>query len=246
MPDYSFIFDGTNAGVPTIINNVLADLSPSTVTATFYDFDLLGTVYGIYAFGVGAALENVTFDVVLPAGWSLQVIYDSPAIGGLISTSLYDELNSFKGIFNVSGGQMGNISNACFTGGSSVSTPNGPRRIEDLEEGDLVLTRDRGPQPLRWIGFSTLNSEALTQFPELRPVQFRADALGKHEKTLVSPNHRILVSGWRANLLYDAPEVVVPAKSLINDTTICILDVEEVNYYYLLFDHHEIICVDGV
>ncbi|WP_305884600.1 Hint domain-containing protein, partial [Limimaricola litoreus] len=40
----------------------------------------------------------------------------------------------------------------CFTAGTRIATPFGPRRAEDLAVGDLVLTRDHGPQPLRWTG----------------------------------------------------------------------------------------------
>ncbi|MBL9056263.1 MAG: Hint domain-containing protein, partial [Rhodobacteraceae bacterium] len=40
----------------------------------------------------------------------------------------------------------------CFLRGTRITTPDGPRAIEDLAEGDLVTTLDHGPQPIRWIG----------------------------------------------------------------------------------------------
>lgn len=40
----------------------------------------------------------------------------------------------------------------CFAAGTMITTPDGPGAVETLRPGDLVVTRDRGPQPLRWIG----------------------------------------------------------------------------------------------
>ncbi|MCU0816565.1 MAG: Hint domain-containing protein, partial [Cypionkella sp.] len=37
---------------------------------------------------------------------------------------------------------------ACFTLGTRIDTVDGPRPVEALVPGDLVLTRDHGPQPL--------------------------------------------------------------------------------------------------
>ena len=37
----------------------------------------------------------------------------------------------------------------CFTKGTFLTTSNGPRQIEDLREGDKVLTRDNGMQEIR-------------------------------------------------------------------------------------------------
>ncbi|MFA5582109.1 MAG: Hint domain-containing protein, partial [Paracoccaceae bacterium] len=36
----------------------------------------------------------------------------------------------------------------CFTPGTLIDTPDGPRLVEDLRPGDLVLTADHGAQPL--------------------------------------------------------------------------------------------------
>ena len=40
----------------------------------------------------------------------------------------------------------------CFTAGTLIETPRGAVAIETLQVGDRVMTLDRGPQPLRWIG----------------------------------------------------------------------------------------------
>jgi len=39
----------------------------------------------------------------------------------------------------------------CFTAGTRIATPQGPRAIEDLSVGDHVATADCGQQPIRWM-----------------------------------------------------------------------------------------------
>ena len=62
----------------------------------------------------------------------------------------------------------------CFTPGTLITTPEGPRRVEEIRVGDLVTTMDHGPQPVRWIGRRTVG--AMDGFA---PVRIEAGALGK-------------------------------------------------------------------
>lgn len=138
----------------------------------------------------------------------------------------------------------------CFTSGSFVSTPDGPKVIDELEVGDLVLTDDRGAQPLRWISKTRLPAASLQAQNELRPVLIKKDAFGPgcpSRDTRVSQQHGILISGWQAALLYGEDEVLVPAKKLINDHSV-VLDHadQDVHYIHLLFDQHEVVCVDDL
>ncbi|MEO0913408.1 MAG: Hint domain-containing protein, partial [Pseudomonadota bacterium] len=80
----------------------------------------------------------------------------------------------------------------------------------------------------------------------LRPIRIAAGALGKNAETLVSPQHRMLLSGWRAELLFSETEVLATARSLVNDSTITVAqDVNEITYFHLLFDAHEIVMADS-
>lgn len=54
----------------------------------------------------------------------------------------------------------------CFVAGTLILTPDGERRIDELEVGDLVMTHDGGPQPIRWIGTRTI--PAAGQFAPIR------------------------------------------------------------------------------
>ena len=106
----------------------------------------------------------------------------------------------------------------CFTPGTMIATPSGPRLIEALRPGDRVLTRDNGPQPIVWIGDRTLSPLELWNAPNLAPITIAADRIGAAHDLTVSPQHRLLIGGQRAELLFDEPEVLVPAISAFAGT----------------------------
>ncbi len=64
---------------------------------------------------------------------------------------------------------------------------------------------------------------------------------------LVSPQHRILIEGARAEILFGEAEVLVPAKHLIGHIEATrALPSEGVTYVHLLFDRHEVVLSDGI
>jgi hypothetical protein len=138
----------------------------------------------------------------------------------------------------------------CFTPGTLIDTPDGPCPVEALCVGSPVTTLDSGARPVRWIGRVTLSAGQLAADPSLRPVRVCAGAMGPGQPArdmLLSPQHRLLVSGWRAELLVGEPSVLAPVKHLVNDTTITIAhDVAEVTYIHFMFDRHEVVHADGL
>ena len=130
----------------------------------------------------------------------------------------------------------------CFVAGTLINTVSGPVAVEDLEQGMMVETRDRGPQPLRWIGRSERRAKG-----DDAPVIFAAGALGDHGRIALSPNHRVLITSERAELLFGQSEVLIKAKHLVNDHSIRVqADGEPVTYVHLLFDQHEIVSGNGL
>lgn len=129
----------------------------------------------------------------------------------------------------------------CFTPGTLINTPGGPRAVETLRAGDLVTTQDHGACPVRWVGRRTVVGRGA-----LTPVRFMAGALGNVHDLIVSPQHRMMLSGWQAELLFGQDEVLVAAKHLINGDTIHSAPCRSVDYIHLLFDRHEIIFAEGV
>ncbi|MFT4012105.1 MAG: Hint domain-containing protein [Paracoccus sp. (in: a-proteobacteria)] len=137
----------------------------------------------------------------------------------------------------------------CFRSGTMIATDKGERPVEDLRAGDLVLTHDHGPQPIRWIGCKSLGGALLGLFPTLRPVRIRAGALGSglpRRDLYLSQQHRVLVRSRIAESLLGGPEVLVAAKHLTGLPGIEI-DQENVDlrYFHMLFDRHEIVLSEG-
>lgn len=138
----------------------------------------------------------------------------------------------------------------CFARGTLIATPDGEVPVEDLEAGDRVLTADGRAAILRWTGWRRFSGAALVLKPNLKPVRFETGALGKglpRRPLTVSPKHRILLRDWRAELLFGAADVLVPAESLVNGSTIRQLLTEtSVDYFHLLCDEHEVLLAEGV
>ncbi|MEL6645532.1 MAG: Hint domain-containing protein [Pseudomonadota bacterium] len=129
----------------------------------------------------------------------------------------------------------------CFTPGTLIDTAAGPRAVETLRPGDLVRTADHGLQPIRWAGRRVVQGTGA-----LAPVRIMAGALGNTRAIEVSPQHRMLLTGWRAEMATGAPEVLAAAKHLINGDTIVQVPRRDVTYIHLLFDRHEIIFAEGI
>ncbi|MFC3616198.1 Hint domain-containing protein [Lutimaribacter marinistellae] len=138
----------------------------------------------------------------------------------------------------------------CFTPGTRITTPTGPVPVELLREGDKVQTRDSGPQEIQWIGRRQMTGARLFVMPKLRPVRIRAGALGidrPDDELLVSPEHRMLVRGPVAQALFNTSEVLVPARELVNDSTIGVdLTVRQVTYIHMLLPTHQILWANGI
>ncbi len=138
----------------------------------------------------------------------------------------------------------------CFTPGTLIRCEGGDRPVEDLAEGDRILTRDNGAQEICWIGGRRISGARMYALPELRPVRLRAGALGEDEPErdlIVSPRHRLLVRGPRAQALFNTDEVLVAAEDLIDDRRV-LRDtrLREVHYIHLLLEHHEVVWANGV
>lgn len=138
----------------------------------------------------------------------------------------------------------------CFTPGTRIATPQGARLIEDLREGDQVATKDNGAQEIQWIGTRRMTGARLFAMPRLRPIRFRAGALGvkrPDQELLVSPEHRMLVKGQVARALFNTDEVLVRAKDLINGRNVVIdSQLREVTYVHLLLPAHQVVWANGV
>ncbi|MDJ0822155.1 MAG: Hint domain-containing protein [Paracoccaceae bacterium] len=129
-----------------------------------------------------------------------------------------------------------------FTKGTMITLASGAQRpVEELQVGDKVLTRDDGPQEIRWLGHTT--SRAVGAFA---PICIKAGTLHNTGDLIVSPDHRLFIYQRRDHLGAGRSELLVRARHLVNGDTIRRLDGGFVEYYQMLFDHHQIIYAEGI
>lgn len=137
----------------------------------------------------------------------------------------------------------------CFTPGALIDTPQGSRRVEDLHPGDLVLTRDRGPQPILWVGRRQITADQTAAAPWLRPIRIRAGALAPGcpaRDLVVSPQHRLLLRSRILARVTGAAEVLTPACQLLGWPGVEALRARHgVTYLHLMCARHEVIRADG-
>ena len=185
-------------------------------------------------------------------------VLDLSSFGFAATNIIYDPLNLENGtveFLDAAGLVTGTLSFsniekviACFTSGSLVLTAQGKIAVEDLAVGDLVLTRDNGFQPIRWIGRRDLSAAELAIAPQFNPVQIARGAMGRglpERDMQVSPQHRMLINTPRADLLFGEPEVLAAAIHLIGMPGITRATPGRISYFHILFDEHQLVCADG-
>ncbi|MDU8911101.1 Hint domain-containing protein [Aestuariicoccus sp. MJ-SS9] len=130
----------------------------------------------------------------------------------------------------------------CFTPGTRILTATGPRPIESLRPGDLLVTRDAGLQPLRWIGQRRVAATGRTA-----PIRIAKSVMpGATGSLLVSPQHRMLFEGYHAELLFGDAEVFAAACHLENGIDVIREEGGEVTYIHLMLDRHQVIYAEGM
>jgi hypothetical protein len=138
---------------------------------------------------------------------------------------------------------------ACLVSGTKVSTPQGPRAVETLSEGDEILAADGRILTLRGVMSTQVSQKRQRRSPHLRPIRIVAGALGGGVPTrdlLVSRQHRMVIKSAIAERMFGQSEVLVAAAKLLDVPGVFVdPTLEEVGYFHLVFDDHEIIVAEG-
>ncbi len=166
-----------------------------------------------------------------------------------------DRQNGFVDFFSATGAYLGRMFFTeieqvipCFTAGTLIDTPTGPRSVESIPTGDLVLTLDDGAQTVRWVGHRRLGVADLLENPDFQPVTLEPGSLGPGlpDRTLVlSPQHRVLLSGARCELYTGEAEVLAPVLHLVGALGVR-WSLEPVTYVHIMFDRHQIVRTHGI
>ena len=138
----------------------------------------------------------------------------------------------------------------CFVAGTLIETEYGPRPVEDLVVGDLVYVSSGELLPIVWIGKRELSAEQLELNPDFRPVCIGKNALGRDlpsRDLYVSPQHRIVLEGAAAELLFGETRVFAAAIHLVDDRHIRQVAADRpVTYHHLACERHAILIANGL
>ncbi|WP_106745088.1 Hint domain-containing protein [Yoonia maritima] len=167
---------------------------------------------------------------------SLTVTFDQPVVRVFVLMGGSQSSGVRAGVIGI-GDLSGDV--VCFGHGTLIETDTGKVAVQDLREGDLVMTMDNGLQPIRWVGSRTV--DAVGKFA---PIVISQGVVGNTRELVLSPQHRVLMQGWQAELMFGELEVLVPAKQLVNGGSIVRREGGEVTYYHILFDRHEVVYAD--
>ncbi|WP_312527073.1 Hint domain-containing protein [Paracoccus sp. (in: a-proteobacteria)] len=189
----------------------------------------------------------------IPEGWTLKIVNineDSSTENPSYKDFSYEVLNADGQSVGTLSIRANNIQGApCFVTGTLIETSSGAVPVEAIAVGQHVWTKDRGLQEVRWIGRRHISTQSLAACPDLLPIRIQAGALGNNTPTsdlLVSPQHRILVRSQIAQKLFATDEVLVAAKQLLQVQGIDIAkDLNEVEYFHILFENHEVVLSNG-
>ena len=137
------------------------------------------------------------------------------------------------------------FSTICFARGTLINTPNGPRAVETIVAGELVVTADRGSQPVRWIH----SDERPIDSDDDYPILIKPGALGPKRPSsnlIVSQQHRILVGeAGQLEEYFDCP-MFVPAKALTGLPGIRQMNGRKnIEWWHFACDGHEIVEANG-
>ena len=129
-----------------------------------------------------------------------------------------------------------------------IATAKGERRVEDLVEGDRIITRDNGIQVIRWVGARDMTGAEFDKAEHLKPILIQQGALGgglPERDMMVSPNHRVLIANDKTALYFEEREVLVAAKFLTEMDGVDVVEVSATTYIHIMFDQHEVVLSDG-
>jgi len=223
--------DGVNYADNTRIEAEYRFVLRDDSTGTEYTVLAVNVVNSSPAYGTNEALAFV--GTAPPTGIALRVVSTSegPPNGGPNAVDATE------------------IVPICFCRGTLIDTPSGTKLVENLRIGDRVRRADDSPVKLRQLFSTKIDRKKLANNYKLRPVRIMAGALGNglpERDLLVSRQHRMLVRSKVAERMFGEAEVLIPAIKLTDLPGIFVDEsVEDIEYFHLLFDRHEVINAEG-
>lgn len=229
---------GTVAAGETIafagISSVLQLGAPGSVAARIDGFTLTDTI-DLTSLPIG----NVNSVTIAPGNTLVVSQTSGPTVNLLL-----DPTQNFSGLVAhaASDGNSGTditLTAPCFCTGTRIRTERGEIAVEDLREGDRVLTGLSGKsQPVIWIGHRAVDCKRHPRPQLVWPVRITAGAFGfgrPHRDLWLSPDHAVFID-----------DVLIPVKYLINERSIAQRPKDNVSYYHVELRRHAVLFAEGL
>jgi hypothetical protein len=202
----------------------------------------IGTLLGGHSELVGWNEDGLLFELTTgPFAGQFFFAADPNAAGGPVDPSTgmpHDTtFNTFSNSSKIPF-LLGTISVACFAANTLIATANGEVAVEDLKEGDELLTLSGVSKLVKWVGNRRVNCRRHPRPSEVMPVRIKAHAFGENlplRDLLVSPGHSLYVDG-----------VLIPAGFLVNGATVVQEEVDHIHYYHVELDAHDVVLAEGL
>ncbi len=225
-----------------------------SIGGTSYDFtfELSGTLPTRNSDGAQQVPDQLQGSVVY-----IVTVQDYPAAGDTTrlaflpeETATQTEMDSFgNGAIDIQGvDETPAPGPVCFAGGTKILTAHGEVLVEELQEGDMVVTLDDGPMPILWISSSRMSWPL--ESSSSKPIKISAGALGQNlplRDLVVSPQHKVLLTKDRTFDGLPEQQFLAPAKGLLSWPGVRLMKGKlDVVYYHILLAKHSILFSDGL
>ncbi len=181
----------------------------------------------------GSGSDTVDF-----AGVRADYAFSAGAGGTLLVTGIGGGFSAVDTLSNIETLAFADETQApCYCRGTAIATEAGETAVEALRIGDTVITAPGQHRPVKWIGRRSYAGRFLASNPAAQPIRFGAGSLGDglpRRDLLVSPEHAMFLDG-----------LLVPARCLVNGSTIVRDHVERVDYFHVELDTHDMLLAEG-
>jgi len=221
-------------------------------------------LYDVVSFGannwtvLGPPVVNYTGVAVLSLEFTTKINESSGVItakltnsaGAELGTLNYDQIDysndindvsvSYASAFNTSITTLRATTSTiiCYAKGTFIATARGMVSVEKLKIGDLILTISGKYEPLKWLGFRTVDCKRHPNQQEAHPVRIAKDAFGLNQPVrdlYLSPLHSVYVDG-----------ILIPAIDLVNGTTVSQEVRSKITYFHVELPMHNAIFAEGL
>ncbi len=217
----------------TLSGTLTVDYAANTVTGTLVDgsnrsytnFSIVSNSSGNYV--LSSTTGNATF--------ALSVTYPNTTMAPATVTT---NSSTLVGIANA---QTTNVAvtsaPVCFCSGTLIRTVRGDVAVEALRIGDLVVTEAGAHRAIRWLGHRRTNCAAHPMPETVWPYRVRAGTLGEglpYADLWLSPGHSLCLD-----------DVLLPVRALAHGDLVSQVAVDEVTYWHVELDSHDILFANG-